>query len=333
MENMSNDSNSAATIHRLRFDGKGLELLKIYLVNMLLTVITLGIYSFWARVTVTSFFYRHTEFYGERFNYHATGLERFLGFLKALLFIIPIIILYVFLYMGLMNVFEESEVASIFPLIVYVVILPAIPFMMVGRERFRLGRSSIYNVRFRFTGKGLELLKILAFTTILTIITLGFYYPWAFVRVRRFFLNNTYYGSLQMRYTGNGKELFFIILKGIFFSIITMGIYFSWFHANLYKYHWNHTESIDGQKFESDLDGADLFLNMIIAYLAIPFTLGIALPWIAIRFKKMYLTSIIMHGEIDLKSIIGKMDEKASALADGFSDVADALDTLGDFMG
>ncbi|MEM8813756.1 MAG: DUF898 family protein, partial [Pseudomonadota bacterium] len=52
------------------------ELFKIYLQNIVFTVLTLGVYRFWARVRNRRFHYLHTEFAGGRFDYHATGREK-----------------------------------------------------------------------------------------------------------------------------------------------------------------------------------------------------------------------------------------------------------------
>ena len=69
------------------FKGKGSDLFFIYIVNILLTIVTLGIYSFWARVNVTKFIYQHIFFKGHSFDYHATGWEKFIGFCSGFRYI------------------------------------------------------------------------------------------------------------------------------------------------------------------------------------------------------------------------------------------------------
>src|SRR5512145_2817221 len=74
-------------VWRLLFHGAGGSLLGIHIVNVLLTIITFGVYYFWAKVRVRSYLLGQTEFAGDRFAYHGTGKELLLGFLKAVLLI------------------------------------------------------------------------------------------------------------------------------------------------------------------------------------------------------------------------------------------------------
>jgi uncharacterized membrane protein YjgN (DUF898 family) len=68
----------------MRFTGTGAEYFGIWIVNLLLTIVTVGIYSSWAKVRRLQYFYRHTELAGSSFDFHvdaapdnvgAVGLE------------------------------------------------------------------------------------------------------------------------------------------------------------------------------------------------------------------------------------------------------------------
>ena len=59
-------SPSVRAPEQLRFTGSGAEYFGIWIVNLLLTIITLGIYSAWAKVRRLQYFYRHTEVAGSR---------------------------------------------------------------------------------------------------------------------------------------------------------------------------------------------------------------------------------------------------------------------------
>ena len=54
----------------LRFTGTGAEYFRIWIVNLLLTIVTLGIYSAWAKVRRLQYFHRHTQLAGSGFDYH-----------------------------------------------------------------------------------------------------------------------------------------------------------------------------------------------------------------------------------------------------------------------
>jgi uncharacterized membrane protein YjgN (DUF898 family) len=49
---------------QLHFTGSGAGYFGIWIVNLLLTIVTLGIYSAWAKVRRLQYFYRHTEVAG-----------------------------------------------------------------------------------------------------------------------------------------------------------------------------------------------------------------------------------------------------------------------------
>ena len=69
---------------RFAHHGSGGELFLIMLVNMVLKVITLGLYHFWAKTRVRRYLWSHSAYRDERFEYTGTGLDLLLGFLQAL---------------------------------------------------------------------------------------------------------------------------------------------------------------------------------------------------------------------------------------------------------
>jgi len=87
-------SDPARTRCTARVPWRGWLLLGIHIVNVLLTIVTLGVYYFWAKVRVRSYILSQTECAGDRFAYHGTGRELLLGFVKAVLLIgIPFLLL------------------------------------------------------------------------------------------------------------------------------------------------------------------------------------------------------------------------------------------------
>ena len=51
-----------------QFHGRGGEYFGIWIVNILLTIVTLGLYSPWAHVRNKHYFYGNTDLAGERFE-------------------------------------------------------------------------------------------------------------------------------------------------------------------------------------------------------------------------------------------------------------------------
>ena len=55
--------------HNVRFSGQAGEYFKIWIVNIVLSIITLGIYSAWAKVRTKRYFYGNTHFKNHNFEY------------------------------------------------------------------------------------------------------------------------------------------------------------------------------------------------------------------------------------------------------------------------
>src|SRR5579862_4593174 len=83
-------SQSAAPLapEQVRFTGSGAEYFGIWIVNLLLTIVTLGIYSAWAKVRRLQYFYRHTELAGSSFDFHGNPVKILIGRVIALLMLL-----------------------------------------------------------------------------------------------------------------------------------------------------------------------------------------------------------------------------------------------------
>ncbi|WP_421849234.1 YjgN family protein [Marinomonas sp.] len=123
----------------LKFNGSGSEYFKIWIVNILLTIITLGLYRPWAKVRTLRYFYGNTELDNANFEYHATGKQLFVSF------IIAVALLLVYLVIGQLN--------PILGLILPIALLIALPWIIWRSMKFNLSMSSYRNVRFGFNGE------------------------------------------------------------------------------------------------------------------------------------------------------------------------------------
>ncbi|TGK19068.1 YjgN family protein [Leptospira stimsonii] len=306
-------------------DAKGEELFLIYLKNIFFTLITFGIYYFWAKVNTRKFVHRHVLFQGQRFDYHGTGKENFIGFLKGLGLILAgtIFVGGIYYIASLIGTWARFIVI----IAVYLGLLYVIPYVSVGSRRYFLSRTSFNNIRFRFNGKVNELVKVFIPGALLSIVTLGIYSAWFINHLEKFYIEKSHLGNSDFQYEGNGKKLFFIYLKGIFFTPFTAGIYFFWFHANVHNYFWNHTK-FQGISFRSELKGGTVFLNSLIAIFLVFFTLGIGVPWAYLRGLRILLESLTLESAPDLSSIQSVRDPNASALADGITEASEAIGSI-----
>ncbi len=137
-----------ATEYPVRFLGSGSEYFRIWIVNLLLTIVTLGIYSAWAKVRRLKYMYRNTQIAGSSFDYHGSPIAILKGRLIALVLVIAYNFSFRFsLTAGLVTL---ALLAAIFPWLIW------------QSLRFRLRYSSYRGIRFRFAGRLGELYLIAA---------------------------------------------------------------------------------------------------------------------------------------------------------------------------
>ena len=307
----------------LSYGGKGGKFFVLNLINILLTLCTLGVYYFWAKAKVLKFHWRNTSFMDGPLEYHATGRELFFGFLKGSLIVVPVGVGIWFLT-KLLNL---QEFAVLFAYVFFILILP---FLAYAKWKFILARTSWRNVRLSFTGRLGECYLIHVKGCVLTGLTLGFYYPWFRASLDNYLIGNTFYGTEQFQYDGKGGELLPKYLLGIFLTFLTCGIYSFWMIADLLRYKWDNT-SVQGIRFRNTIKGVDLFLYTFLMYIMVYFSLGIAFPWAIVIFLRMKASRLSMEQTPDLDAIEAAMrDRQASSLGEGLGEAAEALS---DFFG
>ena len=75
------------SISAFQFHGNWQDFAKIAFPNLLLTIVTLGFYRFWATKRERDYLWSQTEFIDERLEWTGTGMELFIGFLIVTLFL------------------------------------------------------------------------------------------------------------------------------------------------------------------------------------------------------------------------------------------------------
>lgn len=123
---------------RFRFTGKGSEYFAIWIVNLLLSIITLGIYSAWAKVRREQYFHRNTLLDDQPFEYTGDPVRILLGRIVALVAI------------GAGSVLQDVNVQL--ALTVTALFLLLFPWVIVRSLRFRARNTRYRNLAFSFTG-------------------------------------------------------------------------------------------------------------------------------------------------------------------------------------
>ncbi|MBX7501375.1 DUF898 domain-containing protein [Qipengyuania sp. YG27] len=82
---MEYDNNGQGDDSAFAFEGDWREFAKIAFPNLLLTVVTLGIYRFWATARERRYLWSRTRFVDEHLEWAGTGMELFLGFVMVMI--------------------------------------------------------------------------------------------------------------------------------------------------------------------------------------------------------------------------------------------------------
>ncbi len=166
---------------RGQFTGKASEYFGIWIVNILLTIITLGIYSAWAKVRRNRYFYGNTSLMGHSFDYHANGKQIFIGRLIVFVILIGANIL--------------SALHPVMAGIVPLVFLGILPWLVVRSLRFNMRVTSFRNVRFDFVGGAGGAFVAIVLGSLVSVFSLGLLAPFASRWLYRYLINNMRYGD------------------------------------------------------------------------------------------------------------------------------------------
>jgi len=301
--------------YKLSFHGEGKTFFGIIIVNWLLTVITLGFYYPWAKAKQLQYMYGSTALNGDRFAFHGTGKEMFVGYLKAL-FIFGLI--YGIL---ILSVYFDYLYAGI--IFFYFAIFAVLPFAIHGSYRYRFSRTSWRGIRFGYRGERNELFVNFFKWIFFTVITLGFYSSWMEINLRKYLLGNVRGGDVAFKYDGKGVDYFVLTLGGSILTMLTLGIYSFWYYKNLFAFYVDNLSlEKDGKEVQmkSTATGGDFFKLFMLNLLILVFTLGLGYAWVATRTMDFVFSKIQMEGDIDLDTILQTEADYTDATGEDMSD-------------
>ena len=82
------------------------------------------------------------------------------------------------------------------------------------------------NYELKYNGKGDELFGIIIVNWLLSVLTLGFYYPWAKAKQLKYLYGSTSLNADRFAFTGTGKEMFKGFIKAILIFVVIYGATF-----------------------------------------------------------------------------------------------------------
>jgi len=304
---------------QLVFHGSAGGLFGIQAVNVLFTLLTLGVFYFWGKTRVRAYLLGGTELEGDRLAYHGTGMELLVGFAKgvAVLFV-PVALLTIVPQVYGVPDAVTSALSGMLSLLGLVLV----PLAMVGARRYRLSRSSWRGIRFSFRGPAREFVGIFVVGSILTALTLGFYYPVFVTRQQAFMISHSYFGSGRFDFDGRGRELLGPFLLMVLLFLPTLGLSWFWFSARRQRFFTAHTR-FGATRFRSTVTGGRLAWLTLSNVAAIVLTLGLAWPWTVVRGVRFAFRYLTLQGPLDLADVRQEA-QAASATGEGLAGLLDA---------
>ncbi len=338
------------TQHKFEFTGSSNEYFRIWIVNVFLSVITLGIYNAWAKVRTRQYFYANTRLDGHPFEYLGN----------------PIAILKGNLVVGL-GAFLYSVIQRVNPFFsVGIALIAAVvfPYLIYQSLRFMASNSSYRNIRFRFHGSLRQTYIEYFFYPILIVVTGGLIYPYIQFRQHQYLLNNAAYGT--SRNTFNGKSDFyygiyiriflmsiavyavftfivvlifmssksinigslgsdpnaiFFLLIPIYAVLLLMGAIFQQYaYVNIHNYMFKESGIPGKMRFVSRLDTWTMVKLQVVNLLAIIFSLGLMSPWAKIRRTQYILNNMSLVSSGGLEDVMADVTESQNAIGDAVTD-------------
>jgi uncharacterized membrane protein YjgN (DUF898 family) len=289
--------------HPIRFTGCAREYFRIWAVNLALTVVTLGVYSPWAKVRKKRYFYGHTRLGGDSFEYRGEPMAIFKGRIVAVA--VAGLLFYA-------SRFDPRLLWVALPSAVFLV-----PWLVVRSFAFNARNSAWRNVTLRFDGGYWACWRVVFGYGLLTLVTLGLGYFRLKAKLTEFGVRNHAFGATRFA-TPNLSKPFsaaYFTMIGLGFvgtialSMVTMTalaiggaqrhdswlVYglnaltylmylglFAFIRARVLNATWNNA-SLGAFGFACTLRARGLFKLYFVNVLAILATLGLATPWAVMR--------------------------------------------------
>ncbi len=203
--------------HPFTFSGKGGEYFGIWIVNVILSIVTLGIYSAWAKVRRLQYFHRNTQVLGSSFDFHGKPIDILKGRLIAF-----------GAYAAYAVLANFSQVASI---ILALVLFAVIPYFVYKSLRFRLYNTSWRQVRFKFLGKVPGAYSAFFGWPIAAMMSAYALLPFAHHQSSTYTLGNSSLGTTLAKFKASVGDFYKVYLKtlGLFLLYIVAVVALSWF--------------------------------------------------------------------------------------------------------
>jgi len=333
---------------KIVFTGDWGEYFKIWIVNVLLTIVTLGIYAAWAKVRKRRYFCANTSLFGHRFEYLADPLRILYGNL---------------IVVGLFMVLMFSQIISpILYLGIALCFAVVVPWFIVRALVFNARNTAWRGLRFNFTGTYGASARAFLLWPMLVPFTMGLIYPLVAKKQKQFVVDHSAYGTSRFSFAAQTGEfykiygialLFFLpaFLAYIVFTIAMiaaaangsggpapaiagmLGLFLLvalpiallgtiYLRARIFNLVWNRT-SLAGNHVVASMRARDLLLLEFVNGLVTIVTFGLLHPWAAVRTAKFQLSCLEIQPAGNIDQFVASAQPPVGAVGEAASDFFD----------
>ncbi|HBU99679.1 YjgN family protein [Thalassospira lucentensis] len=202
----------------ISYFGRWQDVLKLCCWNTLWTILTLGIFRFWAKTRMRRYIWSNIVIDGDALEYTGRGLELFLGFVIVTLIFVPVI-----LALNLIGSMLPAHLMML-PMIFTYIAVAFLFFVATYRAtRYRYSRTFWRGIRARLSGSAFKYALIGFGTSIVTLLSLGLLAPLGFIATTRYQTDNTWIGDTQARFNGTFGAAFKRWLKSWAILVLVVG--------------------------------------------------------------------------------------------------------------
>ncbi len=334
----------------LSFTGTGGEYFRIWIVNLLLTIVTCGIYSAWAKVRKLRYFYGSTHLAGSNFEYHGNPI----AILKGRAIAVGILIAYY--WAPKISVFAGLAVMGLLGLVM--------PWLIWKSLQFKLYNSSYRGIRFGFGGTAWQAYLTYLVLPVLSAFTGNLLAPFVHQRIKKFQHEESRFGRDNFAFHASVGSFYkvYLIAFGVFIvgtivvvmlfggmlgglksvaglkrggASVMMRIFlfiaiiylwaftvYSIFMTMLQNLIWSNT-SLDRHQFVSDMRWSTVVFITLTNAIGIVLTLGLFTPFATIRMLKYRVESVTMIPGDSLDEFVAYGGEQVTATGEGVTDLLD----------
>ena len=173
---------------RLRFTADGWEYFRIWIVNVALTLLTLGVYSAWAKVRARRYLYGHIWLGDTAFDYTANPVAILRG---------RILVAFVAIALWFANLFSLWYYYA-----ALAVLAPLVPWVVIRARTFQLRNSRYRGIAFDYQGRFRDAAVWYPLMAVASFVTFGLAWPFRIFGRDRFLIEESRFGGKRFRFIG-----------------------------------------------------------------------------------------------------------------------------------